>query len=116
MSNHSNIPTWVTIAISLMGGVGIFWTKIKSTIENGISSYKDYKINKNNLDMGEIRALNGRIVLLEKQLRAYELESTRLKSSLNALVPIIKEILKKNPEFEFLVQTLETILNEKNNI
>lgn len=110
IANNNQVPSWVTAIIVLLSAIGVFWNKIKSTIDKIILNNKNYRLHK--LKMKKSEALI--IKELEDKLKYYERESIRLNASLTALIPILTKILSKYPEFQFLIESLDNIINKNN--
>jgi 2-oxoglutarate dehydrogenase complex dehydrogenase (E1) component-like enzyme len=113
------IPLWVVILIAIFGAIGTFWTKISGTVEKFNTSKTEVELKKlsnfeaENLQLiDRIRRLEGFEKELKVKLYAQERTSIKLTSALTTLVPIMKKIMEENPQYDFLIEHLETIISE----
>ena len=110
------LPLWVTVLLALLTAVGVFWTQIKSSFENyqnnrtALESKKiETEEQKQDRQRQENKSLKERIQELEQHNNDNENKLLRLNTAIKTMVPLMRVIMEKTPEYSHLIDALEKI-------
>lgn len=92
-----SVPIWVTILLVILGAIGTFWGKIKSTLELKIKGEQELEIKK--LDREHI---------LEEQIKRLTASNLALSLGLSKHI----DNLKESGDSELMVEMLESIIKK----
>lgn len=106
MISDSNF--YISIFVTILGAIGLFWNKIKSTIEKVLMNKKEIAIEKIKYQQTN----DVYIRELENKLKILEQEYIRLDATLKSLIPLLTKILNKYPEFQYLIEAFENIIHK----
>lgn len=103
------LPMWLDIIVILFGTIGLFWTKIKSTVEEVIKGKQAITETKLKEDYQEITRLKSRVEILE----ARELKLIKANTALStAMIFMIDEYTKASPENTEAIERIRALINE----
>lgn len=102
-------PEWVTILILILGALGTFWTKIKSTFEQILSSKETTVKSAKQTLVKRIQNLEKS----EKELQDKQLQLIKANTALTTAVNfLILEIERTNPDSKTTIIQVKKIIQE----
>lgn len=110
--NHVSIPLWVTIVVTILSAIGVFWSKLAPYLTSLDQNKTELEKEKLATDELEKTELKERIKELEIREDEAQKRIVRHETALRVIVPIMKEIMKHEPSYQIYITTLENLLNE----
>ena len=106
--SNNNSQIWITLITSMAAIATAFGlNKIVPAIIDWFKSKNKQRRERRIIKYREIGKLNSRIDMLEKELERERTFSVQTRSTLKAMLPLMKEIMKDHPNYILLLEQLE---------
>jgi len=106
--SNNNSAIWIAL-ISSVGGIATAFglNKIIPAMIEWFKTKNKQRRERRSIKYREIGKLNSRIDMLEKELERERTFSVQTRSTLKAMLPLMKEIMKDHPNYILLLEQLE---------